>query len=89
MLLPPIRLRVHVRVYSHSNQLRRLFFELKPSFLRASPSPYAERTFPYYFSALFSRRIVRLLRRLVQYAGRASHRRYPSGRVLVVDTANV
>lgn len=34
-----IRLRVHVRVYSHSNQLRRLFFELKPSLLSRLSQP--------------------------------------------------
>lgn len=67
-----IRLRVHVRVYSHSNQLRRLFSE--PSLLRASPSP--DPPFSPYFSAFFPRRVERLLRKVARYASRP----YPSGR---------
>jgi len=64
--------------FSSSLSLR--FFAPFPARIPDGPS-----FLPYYFSAFFSRRIERLLRRIARYA---AHRPYPFGRVSVVDIAN-
>lgn len=84
-----IRLRVHVRIYSHSNQLRRLFFELEPPLLRASLSSYTGRALLFPLIILVpSSRVVSNDSSAESRSTQDTCRPYPSGRMSVVDTAN-